>query len=120
MVVVELAIVGMAARALGAGVPAGPMVAGTGWGGHSVSQTDQSLPTGPAPVVTIDVHDADVAIRAVPSLSVRVSEAVHRWGWGSRNTAPLVKLNRTPDGVRISAPDSDDDNVHFMMGGFNR
>jgi hypothetical protein len=119
LVVVELAIVGMAARALGAGVPAGPMVGGTGWGGHAVSQTDQSLPTGPAPVVTIDVHDADVAIQAAPSMSVRVSEAVHRWGWGGGTTSPSVKLSRTADGVRISAADADDGNVHFMMGGFN-
>jgi hypothetical protein len=96
------------------------MVAGTSWGGHAVSQTDQSLPTGPAPAVTIDVHDADVAIQAAPSLSVRVTEAVHRWGWGSRNASPIIKLNRTPDGVRISAADADDGHVHFIMGGFNR
>ncbi|HTW86252.1 MAG TPA: DUF4097 family beta strand repeat-containing protein [Candidatus Sulfotelmatobacter sp.] len=127
LVVVELAIVGLAARALGAGfsdssfptavAPAGPGGAfGHDW---TPSARDQQLPAGPTPSVVIDVHDVDVTIDAEPGIEVRVADQTRKWGWVTGTPPAPVTLARSADGVRISTPD-DDGGVHIAFGFWDR
>jgi hypothetical protein len=128
LVVVELAIVGLAANALGSGhigptiIP--PSIAGftgpNGFSGPPGPQSSSSTPidrsfvTGPSPHVNIDVHDdVDVTVETgtLPTVSVVESVAMH--GFVSGHPAPLSVM-QTPDGIRITS--AGDDALHVMVG----
>jgi hypothetical protein len=108
LVVVELAILGLAARAVGlsggtsptAFVPPGPS-----WGGSTATASNTLYPTGPAPVVVVDLHDVSVSIETASIGGVRVTDGVRSWGLFSHHVVP-VNVERTADGVRISVNDS--------------
>lgn len=120
LVVVELAIVGAAFRALGAGAPVHPRHAfgfgnGAGFGPASAATTklDRTFGTGPAPHVVVDIGDIAVSIEAVPGGSLRAVESLRRAGFVGGGVRPLV-AEQTVDGVRISAPGNGA--FHLMMG----
>jgi hypothetical protein len=119
LVVVELAIVGLAGSAIGAGhmiagpapfaftAPVGsvPNVAGV--------RLNRTFVTGPVPRVQIDVPDVSVTVESGPALSVRVEESVALHGLITGRPAPLAAV-QTPEGVRIYA--TGENGVHFMLG----
>jgi hypothetical protein len=122
LVVVELAIVGLAARAVGAGAgpPSYPAPArNVAWSGGSSALLDRTIPTGPSPVVVVDVHDVDVTIETAAAPSVRAYDTTQRWGFVSGGSLPAVTLERTADGVRVSAPENAG-TVHLVFGGWGR
>ncbi|MBV9439518.1 MAG: DUF4097 family beta strand repeat protein [Candidatus Eremiobacteraeota bacterium] len=109
LVVVELALVGLMARALtGSGQASTFAGAGTPWwsSGHSheVVPFSASLTTGPAPHVVIDAPRYRVTVVAQSGDDVRISGSTFVHGIVHGSPAP-VSLERTTDGVRISAPD---------------
>jgi Putative adhesin len=121
LVVVELAIVGAAFHALGGSGPS----ARSAWSfpATRVAQAagapgalDRTFTTGPAPHVTLNVEDLQVAVEAVPGAAVRVVESVHRSGWVSGTILP-VRAERTPDGVRITVASG---GSGFSIGSFER
>jgi hypothetical protein len=123
LVVVELAIVGLAARALGAGVGPPTLTAPAGniaWGnGNTSILLDRTLLTGPTPVVVVDVHDVDVTIETAAGPSVRAYDTTQHWGFVGGDPLPPVTVERTPDGVRVSAPDAAG-SVRIAFGGWSR
>jgi Putative adhesin len=123
LVVVELAIVGAAFRALGAGAPAHPRHPfGFGHGGFgaasaATTKLDRTFGTGPAPHVVVDAGEVAVSLEAVPGASVRAVESLRTAGFVGGGVRPIL-AEQTPDGVRISAPANGE--VHFMMGELDR
>lgn len=126
LVVVELAIVGVAVRAI-AGGGAGPGAHPPGWTSHWPGGTspaygskrlDASIATGTTPHITIDVDDVRVIVQAAgESASVHAVESLRTFGWTSSAPAP-IRAERTADGVRITMPDRS--GMHVMMGGYSR
>jgi hypothetical protein len=124
LVVVELAIVGAAFRAigLGAGPAAPPHRPAWSWDTAAVAKAastgglDRTFSTGPAPHVVLDIRNVPVRIEAAGGPSVRVVDSVQRRGWVSGTIAP-VRAERTADGVRISIPDGTD---VIAFGSFDR
>jgi hypothetical protein len=126
LVVVELAILGLAANALGAG-HIGPSIAspsivlftgpnGSGPPGpQSTSSTplDHTYVTGPAPHVSVDIHDVDVTVETGTLPTVSVVETVAEQGFVSGRPAPLHVM-QTPEGLRITS--TGDDGLHVMVG----
>jgi len=121
LVVVELAIVGAAAEAVGLGqlLPtpftiASPNLEAIGGSGSSTgAPLDRAFVTGPAPRVVVDVRDVDVTVEAGAGHAVRVSETLAVHGFVSGKVPPLI-VEQTPDGVHVSSPESD--SMHMMMG----
>jgi hypothetical protein len=126
LVVVELAIAGVAVRAI-AGGGAGPGAHVSGWGSHwpagtssayGTKRLDASIPTGATPHVTIDVDDVRVIVQAAgESATVHAVESLRTFGWTSSAPAP-IRAERTADGVRITMADRG--SVRVMMGGYSR
>jgi len=122
LVVVELAIVGLAANALGSG-HIGPSIVGftgpTGFTGPPGPQLSSSTPvdhtyvTGPSPHVSVDIHDVDVTVETGTLPTVQVVETVATQGFVSGRPAPL-SVRQTPDGIRITS--TGDDGLHVMVG----
>lgn len=122
LVVVELAIVGVAVRAI-----AGPGAHASGWGPHGIvavasvpgaQRLDATIPTDATPHVTIDVDDVRVIVQAAgESTAVRAVESLRTFGWVSAAPAP-IRAERTADGVRITMPDRG--RVNVVMGGYRR
>ncbi|HEY0613777.1 MAG TPA: DUF4097 family beta strand repeat-containing protein [Candidatus Elarobacter sp.] len=112
LVVLELAIVGVAAKAVAGGnAPAAGFMgpgfphAGMIHGATGRTAFDRSFTTGPAPHVVIDVRDIPVTVVAGSAASVRVVETVVKFGYVDGEEP--IAAQQTPDGVRISAPSSD-------------
>jgi hypothetical protein len=111
LVVVELAIMGGAFRAIGIGSgPPRPLsVHAWSWHPGAVAEAatpgglDRTFTTGPAPHVVLDVHDVRVRIDAVPGAAVRVVDSAQRHGWVTGRVMP-AQAERTADGVRITVP----------------
>lgn len=119
LVVVELAIVGSAVRAIaGDGQPTAAGFHGFGWHGKTVDQTvvDRTIPSGSDPRVVIDVHDVDVVVEPGAQSGVHVVESVHKAGYVNGEFSP-INVSPTADGVRIAAGES---NVHVIIGEVTR
>ncbi|HEX3464691.1 MAG TPA: DUF4097 family beta strand repeat-containing protein [Candidatus Elarobacter sp.] len=119
LVVVELAIVGAAARAVaGDPGPASPAPFGFGPGAprESSHRLDRTFATGLAPHVVIDVHDVDVTVRGENAVTVHASETLQRSGYVSGDV-PALSAEQTPDGVRFSTPA--DHHVHVFIGHYS-
>jgi hypothetical protein len=121
LVVVELAIVGVAANALGLGqLMSAPLSMAppnlenlAGSGGAAARPLDRTFVTGPSPRVVVDVRDVDVTVEAGAAPNVRVDETLAVRGFVSGKIPPLV-VEQMPDGIHVSAPDSG--SVHVMIG----
>jgi hypothetical protein len=119
LVVAELAIVGLAARAIAgdAGPPAPPSppapFAQLAPGAPAALRLDRTYATGLAPHVVIDVHDVDVYVRGENVVAVHAQESVQRSGFVS-GTAAQLSARQTPDGMRFTA--SSDESVHVVVG----
>lgn len=116
LVVVELAIIGMAAGAI-AGVPspagfAFPPLAFRHGANLSSTTLNRTLVTGPSPHVVIDVHDLDLAIETAEAPAVKVIETKSSIGFVTDDSAPVVQ--QTADGVRVHGENASD------MGVFGR
>ncbi|HEX3466687.1 MAG TPA: DUF4097 family beta strand repeat-containing protein [Candidatus Elarobacter sp.] len=120
LVVVELAIVGLAAKALGGGPPSGAFgLSFPSFGGHAVATTTQlnrTFVAGLAPHVVIDVHDIDVVVETANAPAVRGVETVTKTGYTS-GTVPELTAQQTPDGVRFHTTASADT---VTLGEFDR
>jgi hypothetical protein len=119
LVVVELAIVGAAARAVaGDGPPSPPRIGFAPLAPHAPAapRLDRTFATGLAPHVVIDVHDVDVYVRAENAVAVQAQETLQRAGFVSGEVAPL-SAQQTPDGVRFSTPSGE--GVHVVVGSFS-
>lgn len=113
LVIVELAIVGLATEAIAGGGNAGP--AGLlappqfGFGGvsneaGSAGRLHRSFIAGPAPHVVIDVHDVDVVLHAGTGPAVRVDETLQRCWLFPGGDVPALAAQQSFDGVRVSSP----------------
>ncbi|HYW55284.1 MAG TPA: DUF4097 family beta strand repeat-containing protein [Dongiaceae bacterium] len=111
LVVVELAIVGMGAKAI-AGGGSGPPQAGPGFalrdfGSSAATPLDRTFLTGPAPRIVVDAHDVAVVVDGTGGPAVRVTETVRKAGYVAGDI-PAIVAQQTPDGVRITATGSTD------------
>jgi hypothetical protein len=119
LVVAELTIVGLAARAI-AGDPATcPFGFGHGHAGFTgknvaaVTALDKSFEAGASPHVIIDVHNLPVILQSDGSSSVRVVEVLSKSGYVSGTVEP-VTASATAEGVRIAT--ARDSSTHLMFG----
>src|SRR6202035_5090733 len=80
------------------------------------ARVDKSVVTGPAPHVLIDVHNIDLVIETHALPVVHAVESLHVSGYSS-GTLPPLAVDRTPDGVKLSASQDD---VHIVMGDVTR
>lgn len=123
LVVVELAILGLAANALtGGNILSGPAPASISFAlpnpgnpGNVASPLDRTFVTGPTPHVRIDVPGIPVTVEAGNGLSVRVIETLTRHGFISGKPVPLG-AEQTADGVRVHA--IGDGAVFVIMGSY--
>jgi len=105
LVVVELAIIGMAAQALCFSGPFGAAFAGSpAWAstGMTHPRLDRTFATGEQPHVVVDVHDVDVTVEAGSAPRVHVVETIHAAGLVTGRLDRAV-AEQTPDGVRITS-----------------
>ena len=127
LVVVELAIVGMAAKAI-AGDAGAPSIQPFGFGHHHIGlfgrdgapvtkPLDKTFRSGVAPHVVIDVHDVDVYVSTSPETGVHVVETVQTSGYVSGTFAALT-AEPIADGLRIGS--SGGSSVHVMIGSVDR
>jgi hypothetical protein len=119
LVVVELAIVGVAGSALTGGrvgIPALPGPAAFA-AQPAVSPVDRTFLTGLTPRVAIDVRDVHVTVETAPGPSVRVRETLAVHGFVTGHTVPLT-AEQTPDGVRVQ--EIGEEGGHVMLGSFER
>jgi hypothetical protein len=122
LVVVELGIVGMAARAIaGDHTRIGPPFARGHHFGFTPSvampeQLDKTLALGPAPHVVIDVHDIAVAIDAAPQPAVHAVEETSVSGYVTGSVPPIT-ASAVSGGVRIA---SSGGGVDVVIGEFSR
>ena len=109
LVVVELAIVGLGASALGIGhalptpvpiafTPGLPSAPGIG----TTTPIDRTFMTGPSPRVQVDIPGIDVTVETGNVLTVHVIETITRRGWVSGKPVPLT-AEQTPEGIRVRA-----------------
>ncbi len=113
LVVVELAIVGMAFSALCSGaLPAFGTVAWAAPRTPAAPALDRTFATGATPHVVVDVHDVDVAVQANPSASVHAVETLHSAGLVTGRIAPVI-AEPTADGLRISTSGA---GPHVVLG----
>ena len=121
LVVAELVIVGLGAKAIAGGGLSDPGFAPTPFavGDRVISRGsfDRTFTTGTAPRVVIDVHDVDVFVRGENVPTVRVAESLHRAGYVWGDIAAL-SAQQTPDGVRIATPS--ESGMHLVFGSFSR
>jgi hypothetical protein len=121
LVVVELAIVGMAAKAIAgdrAGLePSFGFTRGNGSFaasvGDSPARLDTTLAAGATPHVLLDVHDVDVIVQTSDTPVVRAVERLVKSGYVGGTIEPLT-AKMTPEGVRISSARAC--SFRFMMG----
>ncbi len=107
LVVVELALVGLAVRAV-AGDPRPHTTFGFAGGHHrgfvadvAASGLDKSFTAGPSPRVVVDVHSVDVIVQSDGSPTVRVVEVLKKSGYVRGSVEP-VAASATAEGVRIA------------------
>lgn len=116
LVVAELAIVGIAIRAIAG--DAGPSRA-FAWnstsGATSGPRLDASFSAGPTPHVVMDLDDVGVVVQGSSSDTVHAVETLRVFGWAHFAPAPIVAV-RTADGVRISVPNRH--SLNIVMGGY--
>ena len=128
LVVVELAIVGMAAKAVAgdAGTSStGPFcfTGGRHYGFFGADTTkgtkalDRTFPSGASPHIVVDVHDVDVYVKSSPATGVHVVETVTTSGYVRGSFAPIT-AEPIADGLRIGS--SGGGNVRVMIGSVNR
>ncbi|MEO7039322.1 MAG: DUF4097 family beta strand repeat-containing protein [Candidatus Elarobacter sp.] len=123
LVVVELAIVGSAVKAIAGDGGSTPNALGLNGdfgafhGRASMTPLDRTVSSGTAPVVVVDVHDVDVVVQAGAASGVHVVETVQRSGYVSGAFAPIT-VNPTADGVRVAA--NGDSEIHVMIGHVSR
>ena len=115
LVVVELAIVGLGAKAIAGGNVSLGSHARTAHGPTTVA-LDRTFATGPAPHVMIDARDVEVSVEAEPGVAVRVVETLRKSGYVTGDIAAL-RATQTADGVRIAA---NGDSSVFVVGIFDR
>ncbi|MEA2718363.1 MAG: hypothetical protein QOJ39_227 [Candidatus Eremiobacteraeota bacterium] len=124
LVVVELGIVGMAAKAIAGDNPQfGPSRA-FGHSGHFgfmrstevPNRLEKTLAAGATPHVVIDVHDADVVIDTGSQPVVHAAESTSVAGW-VRGSVPALSASAGPDGVRIV---SSGGSMEVVIGEFSR
>ncbi len=104
LVVVELAILGLAAKAVPGNSP------NTNWNfdpswthqpAPTTSRLDKTFETGSAPHVVLDVDNADVTVQAGAATSVHVTGTMKVSGHHS-GVQPALTAIRTADGVRVA------------------
>ncbi len=122
LVIVELAIAGLATEAVAGGSisrPPGLLArpqlgfGGDSFGGGSSApdRLHRSFVAGPAPHIVIDVHDVDVVLVAGTGPAVRVDETLQRcWLFPGGDIAALT-AQQSLDGVRVSSPGESDVHV---------
>jgi hypothetical protein len=125
LVVAELGIVGLAAKAV-AGDHMSLGHHSGGFGAHrgfdfaraadAPVRFDKTFATGAAPHVVVDVHDVDVVIEGAAQPAVRAVETLHVAGYVSGTIAPIA-AQPSPDGVRITAGG---EGAHVMIGDLTR
>lgn len=117
LVVVELVIVGAAARAIAgdAGPPSQAGFAPFTAGPPAAPRLDRTFATGLAPHIVIDVHDVRVNVRGENAVAVHAVENLKKTGFVSGDFAPL-NAQQTPDGMRFSTPAGED--VQVVIGCF--
>ena len=104
LVVVELAIIGVAAKAISGDAPAASFNWTNGWSRSSntvTSRLNKTFVTGAAPRVVLDVDNADVTVQAGVANTVHVDGTMsvsHRHG----GVEPALDAMRTTDGVRVA------------------
>jgi len=108
LVIVELAIVGLATEAVSGRSISSPggflKPPQLGFASGESDRLHRSFVAGPAPHVVIDVHDVDVVVQAGSGPGVRVDETLERcWLFPGAAVAPLT-AEQSLDGVRISSP----------------
>jgi hypothetical protein len=106
LVVVELAILGVAAEAVSGNAPTTHWSFDPSWTHRWVpatvtSRLDQTFETGAAPHVVLDVDNADVTIQAGAATSVHVTGTMRVVGHHS-GVQPALTAIRTSDGVRVA------------------
>jgi len=121
LVVVELVIVGAAARAIaGDAGPPSPPVAGWNLPGDNVVSAPffaRTFVTGAEPHVVIDVHDVPLMVEAANVPSVQISETRRSTGWVAGESSAM-SAQQTADGVRIAT--SGEDVRHAVIGSYWR
>ena len=122
LVVVELAIVGMAVSAVTGAMPFPSAFAAAPFQMPNVEDStrtplDRTLATGPSPHVLIDVHDLHATVETANVPSVRVVETVHKDGLVLNGREEPVSFDRTPDGVQVTTPGDVGDTV--VIGDFD-
>ncbi|HZO95478.1 MAG TPA: DUF4097 family beta strand repeat-containing protein [Candidatus Baltobacteraceae bacterium] len=105
--VAELAIVGMACKAVAGGGGSPGTTFGVRWldahrGDAHGAALDRTYDAGPSPHVYVDVRDADVTVDGGSGSAVSAVETVHVVGLVTGMTA--LHAERTADGVRITEP----------------
>jgi Toastrack DUF4097 len=120
LVVVELTIVGLAARAVAGDPTTCPFGFGRGHVGFAAKDgavataLDKTFAAGASPHVVIDVHNLPVIVQTDgSSSSVRVVEVLSKSGYVSGAVEP-VTANATAEGVRIAT--ARDSSTHLMFG----
>jgi hypothetical protein len=120
LVVVELAIIGMCAKAVAGGPASGSLgFSVPGFGGHlveSATTLNRTFALGTTPQVVVDVHDVHVIVETGNVPTVHVVETVDKSGYLT-GTIPEMTAQQTEDGVRVST--SGDSDV-TALGSFNR
>jgi hypothetical protein len=120
LVVVELAIIGMCAKAVAGGPPSGALGFGVpGFGGHlieSATTLNRTFALGTTPHVVVDVHDVHVIVETGNVATVHAVETVDKSGYLT-GTVPEMTAQQTEDGVRVST--SGDSDV-MALGNFDR
>ena len=120
LVVVELVIVGAAARAIAGDGPASPVAATWNLPGDNVVSAPffaRTFVTGTEPHVVIDIHDVPLMVEAANVPSVQISETRRSTGWVSGESS-TVSAQQTADGVRVST--SGEDIRHAVIGSYWR
>jgi hypothetical protein len=104
LVVVELAILGVAAKAVSGNSPGTHWNFGPSWthpAAPTTSRLDKTFETGGAPRVVLDVDNADVTVQAGAATSVHVTGTMRVSGLHS-GVQPSLTAIRTSDGVRVA------------------
>ncbi|GAC1573156.1 MAG: hypothetical protein NVS3B7_04270 [Candidatus Elarobacter sp.] len=116
LVVVELGIVGMAAKAIAgdaAGMGFGFPAASPSFAAPFTRTYQATFPSGARPHVVIDVHDLDVVVQSNAAATMRVVEVLQKSGY-VRGTFAHVSAEQTSDGLRIASSGADGE--HMVIG----
>ena len=115
LVVAELVIVGIGAKAIAGGSSSGfgpPPPGAHGFGLHDLASSattplDRTFVAGPAPRIVVDAHDVDVVVDGTGGPAVQVTETIRKAGYVTGDI-PTISAQQTLEGVRVSATGTTD------------